>query len=96
MKQFCVTEHSCLRHISVWSDNLRHKKTAHNKLDCKAGTLRISKVKTVTSPKAPAANHSGTAAIISNTRSTNHELYKKSFLIHDVARAKTSTSCLWL
>lgn len=30
--------------------------------DCSAGTFRKSKVKTVTNPKAPAANHSGTAA----------------------------------
>lgn len=38
------------------------KERAYNKLDCNAGTFRRSNVKTVTTPKAPAANHSGTAA----------------------------------
>lgn len=62
MRQCCVILHSSLRDNTVWNDNLRHKKAAYNKSDCKAGTLRRSKVKTVISPKDPAANHSGTAA----------------------------------
>lgn len=42
-----------------------HRKgVAYNKLDCNAGTFLRSKVNTVTSPKAPAANHSGTAVNI--------------------------------
>lgn len=37
------------------------KRKTHNRFACNAGTFLKSKVKTVTNPKAPAANHSGTA-----------------------------------
>ena len=52
----------------------------YSKLDCNAGTFRRSKVNTVTSPKAPAANHSGIAAkkIPNNGSSyTNNSFDKK-------------------
>lgn len=71
-----------LRDNRTWSEKIRDKKIAHNKLDCNAGTLRSSKVNTVTSPKAPAANHSGTAANINNSTISNHELYHKK-MTHD-------------
>lgn len=41
---------------------IQEKKIAYSKLDCNSGTFRRSRVNNVTNPKAPAANHSGTAA----------------------------------
>lgn len=37
------------------------ERTSYSKFDCSAGTFLKISVNTVTSPNAPAANHSGTA-----------------------------------
>lgn len=40
----------------------KRREISYNKFDCSAGTFLRSKVKMVTNPNVPAANHSGTAA----------------------------------
>lgn len=81
------------------SKRLRKKEVTNNKLDCKAGTLRSSKVNNVTSPKDPAASHSGTAAEKNQSHKCKSLISKllaqgKSFI--DKVFCSTSTSCLWL
>lgn len=47
------------------------ERTSYSKFDCSAGTFLKSSVNTVTNPKAPAANHSGTAG---NKKNEVHKL----------------------